>query len=136
MIRKIIKDVFIFRKAEPAERADLQTAVDLADTLRANSDICVGMAANMIGINKRIIAFYAGPMIMVILNPRIISRSFESYEAEESCLSLDGVRKALRYREIEVEFYDLSFRKHRQSFSGFTAQIIQHEIDHCDGKVI
>lgn len=136
MIRKIIKDVFIFRKAEPAERSDLQTAVDLADTLRANSDICVGMAANMIGINKRIIAFYAGPMIMVMLNPRIISRSFESYEAEESCLSLDGVRKALRYREIEVEFYDLSFRKHRQSFSGFTAQIIQHEIDHCDGKVI
>ena len=136
MIRKIIKDVFIFRKAETAERSDLQTAVDLADTLRANSDICVGMAANMIGINKRIIAFYAGPMIMVMLNPRIISRSFESYEAEESCLSLDGVRKALRYREIEVEFYDLSFRKHRQSFSGFTAQIIQHEIDHCDGKVI
>lgn len=136
MIRKIIKDVLIFRKAEPADKADLQTAVDLADTLRANSDICVGMAANMIGINKRIIAFYVGPMVMVMMNPRIISRSSETYEAEESCLSLDGVRKALRYREIEVEFCDQSFKRHRQRFSGFTAQVIQHEIDHCDGKVI
>ena len=136
MIRKIIRDVLIFRKAEPADKSDIQTAIYLKDTLMANSDICVGMAANMIGINKRIIAFYAGPMVMVMMNPRITCRSAESYEAEESCLSLDGVRKALRSREIEVEFYDLSFRKHRQSFSGFTAQIIQHEIDHCDGKVI
>lgn len=126
----------IFRKAEPAGKTDIQTAIDLADTLRANSEICVGMAANMIGINKRIIAFFAGPMVITMMNPKIIKKSKDMYEAEEACLSLDGTRKAMRYQEIEVEFYDLLFNKHKQSFSGFTAQIIQHEIDHCDGKVI
>lgn len=136
MVKKIIKDIMIFRKAEPAGKTDIQTAIDLADTLRANSKICVGMAANMIGINKRIIAFFAGPMVITMMNPKIIKKSKDMYEAEEACLSLDGTRKAMRYQEIEVEFYDLSFNKHKQSFSGFTAQIIQHEIDHCDGKVI
>lgn len=136
MVKKIIKDIMIFRKAEPAGKTDIQTAIDLADTLRANSDICVGMAANMIGINKRIIAFFAGPMVITMMNPKIIKKSKDMYEAEEACLSLDGTRKAMRYQEIEVEFYDLLFNKHKQSFSGFTAQIIQHEIDHCDGKVI
>lgn len=136
MVKKIIKDIMIFRKAEPAGKTDIQTAIDLADTLRANSDICVGMAANMISVNKRIIAFLAGPMVITMMNPKIIKKSKDMYEAEEACLSLDGTRKAMRYQEIEVEFYDLSFNKHKQSFSGFTAQIIQHEIDHCDGKVI
>lgn len=136
MVKKIIKDIMIFRKAEPAGKTDIQTAIDLADTLRANSEICVGMAANMIGVNKRIIAFLAGPMVITMMNPKIIKKSKDMYEAEEACLSLDGTRKAMRYQEIEVEFYDLSFNKHKQSFSGFTAQIIQHEIDHCDGKVI
>lgn len=136
MVKKIIKDIMIFRKAEPAGKTDIQTAIDLADTLRANSEICVGMAANMIGINKRIIAFLAGPMVITMMNPKIIKKSKDMYEAEEACLSLDGTRKAMRYQEIEVEFYDPSFNKHKQSFSGFTAQIIQHEIDHCDGKVI
>ena len=93
----------------------------------ANSDICVGMAANMIGVNKSIIAFYMGPLVMIMMNPKIINKSSEVYEAEESCLSLDGARKTLRYQEIEVEFYDLSFKIHKQKFSGFTAQIIQHE---------
>ena len=136
MIKKIIKDILIFRKAEPATRSDLRTAVDLADTLRANRDICVGMAANMIGVQKRIIAFAAGPAVITMINPVIVKRSGGSYEAEEGCLSLDGTRKAVRYNEIEVEFCDLSFAKHRQTYSGFIAQIIQHEIDHCDGKVI
>lgn len=136
MVKKIIKDIMIFRKAEPAGKTDIQTAIDLADTLRANSEICVGMAANMIGVNKRIIAFLAGPMVITMMNPKIIKKSKDMYEAEEACLSLDGTRKAMRYQEIEVEFYDLLFNKHKQSFSGFTAQIIQHEIDHCDGKVI
>lgn len=136
MIKKIIKDILIFKKAEPADKSDIQTAIDLKDTLMANSDICVGMAANMIGVNKRIIAFYMGPLVMTMMNPKIINKSSEVYEAEESCLSLDGTRKTLRYQKIEVEFYDLSFKIHKQKFSGFTAQIIQHEIDHCDGRVI
>ena len=136
MVKKIIKDILIFRKAEPAAKADLQTAIDLADTLRANRDICVGMAANMIGVNKRIIAFAVGPAIVTMLNPKIIKRSGGGYEAEEGCLSLPGMRKTKRYNEITVEYEDMSFKKCRQSYSGFIAQIIQHEIDHCDGKVI
>ena len=136
MVKKIIKDILIFRKAEPAEKGDLQTAVDLADTLRANRDICVGMAANMIGVNKRIIAFLVGPMVVTMLNPKITKKAKGSYEAEEGCLSLSGTRKTVRYNEIEVEFCDLSFNKRKQTYSVFIAQIIQHEIDHCDGKVI
>lgn len=136
MIKKIIKDVLIFRKAETATKSDLQTAVDLADTLHANRDICVGMAANMIGVNKRIISFSVGPTIVTMLNPIITKRFGGSYETEEGCLSLPGTRKTVRYNEITVEYEDMSFIKHRQSYSGFIAQIIQHEIDHCDGKVI
>lgn len=136
MIKNIIKDILIFRKAEPATKADLYVATDLADTLRANREICVGMAANMIGVNKRIIAFAVGPMVVTMINPKIIKRSGGSYETEEGCLSLPGTRKTTRHNEIEVEFYDMSFTKHKQTYSGFTAQIIQHEIDHCDGKVI
>ena len=136
MVKQIIKDVLIFKKAELATKADLQVAVDLMDTLRANTDICVGMAANMIGINKRIIVFSVGPMIIPMINPVIVKKSPEIYEAEESCLSLDGTRKTTRHEKIEVEYLDMNFKKQRQFFNGFPAQIIQHEIDHCDGIVI
>ena len=136
MVKKIIKDILIFRKAETATKEDLQVAVDLSDTLMANEEICVGMAANMIGVNKRIIVFSAGDMIMTMLNPVIVKRSKETYEAEEACLSLPGTRKAIRHFEITVEYQDMNFKKQRQTYNGFTAQIIQHEIDHCDGIVI
>ncbi len=136
MVKPIIKGISIFRKAALATRDDIQIATDLADTLRANSDKCVGMAANMIGINKRIIAIAAGPFVMTMINPVIIKKSKETYEAEESCLSLDGFRTTVRHEEIEVEYYDNNFKKYHQTFSGYSAQIIQHEIDHCDGVVI
>lgn len=136
MVKKIIKDIFIFKKAELASEDDIQVAIDLADTLRANADICVGMAANMIGVNKRIIVFSVGPMIMTMINPVIIKKSKETYEADEGCLSLDGTRKVNRCQEIEVEYFDIKFKKHRQSYNGYVAQIIQHEIDHCDGIMI
>jgi len=122
-------------KSEPATRADRQTALDLLDTLRANLDGCVGMAANMIGVRKRIIAVHTGFGEMAMLNPKITKKSGR-YEAEEGCLSLAGVRKAVRYEHLEVEYLDIAMKKQRRSFSGFTAQIIQHEIDHCDGILI
>ena len=136
MVKQIIKDVFIFKKAELATKEDLQTAIDLQDTLRANADICVGMAANMIGINKRIIAFSVGPMIITMINPVNTKKSKDTYETEEGCLSLPGTRKATRYSEIEVEYLDMNFKKCKQKYTGFSAQIIQHEIDHCDGIII
>lgn len=136
MIKPIIKDIFIFKRAEPATRDDLQIATDLADTLRANSDRCVGMSASMIGENKRIIAFAAGPFVMTMINPRIVKKSKQTYTAEEGCLSLDGERTALRHAEIEVEFYDMDFKKQRCKYTGFAAQVIQHEVNHCDGIVI
>ena len=136
MVKQIIKDVLIFKKAEPATKSDLQVAIDLIDTLRANADICVGMAANMIGVNKRIIVFSIGPVIIPMINPVITKKSKETYQAEESCLSLSGTRKTIRHQQIEVEYLDMNFKKQKQSYSGFPAQIIQHEIDHCDGIVI
>ena len=136
MVKQIIKDVFIFKKAELATKDDLQTAIDLQDTLRANADICVGMAANMIGVNKRIIAFSVGPIIITMINPIITKKSKDTYETEEGCLSLPGTRKATRYSEIEVEYLDMNFKKCKQKYTGFPAQIIQHEIDHCDGIII
>ena len=136
MVKQIIKDVFIFKKAELATKEDLQTAIDLQDTLRANADICVGMAANMIGVNKRIIAFSVGPIIITMINPVITKKSKDTYETEEGCLSLPGTRKATRHNEIEVEYLDMNFKKCKQKYTGFPAQIIQHEIDHCDGIII
>ena len=136
MVKQIVKDILIFKKAEAATKEDLQTAIDLADTLRANEEICVGMAANMIGVNKRIIAFSVGPLIITMINPYITRKSNETYEADEGCLSLSGTRKTTRYQEIEVEYLDMNFNKQKQVFTGFPAQIIQHEIDHCDGIVI
>lgn len=136
MVRSIIKDVFIFRKAEVATKADLPIAQDLIDTLNANRDICVGMAANMIGFNKRIICFMSPFGASVLINPRIIAKSKEYYETEEGCLSLIGVRKTKRFEKITVEYLDMAFKSHKAEFTGYTAQIIQHEIDHCEGVLI
>ena len=136
MNRPIVHDpLFLALKSEPASEADRQVIVDLLDTLRANLDRCVGMAANMIGVRKRIIVFCSGPMQMIMVNPRITSKAGE-YEAEEGCLSLAGVRKAKRYQRITVSYQDQAFRQRTGTFEGFTAQIIQHEIDHCDGILI
>ncbi len=138
MVRNITRDVlFLKRKSVPAKncKEDLATANDLLETLAANRERCVGMAANMIGENKNIIAVTVGFFNIVMFNPKIISKSGE-YETEEGCLSLDGVRKTKRYEEIEVEYLDISFKKQRKKYSGFTAQIIQHEIDHLSGIII
>ena len=136
MVRAIMKDVlFLKKKAVPATKDDMPVVQDLLDTLKANETGCVGMAANMIGVNKRIIAVNMGFINVAMLNPVIVKKS-GAYETEEGCLSLDGVRKTTRYENIEVEFQDISFHKQRQKYSGWTAQIIQHEIDHCHGIVI
>ena len=136
MIRPICKDIIILsQKSLPAAQADLPVVNDLLDTLKANADRCVGMAANMIGVSKRIIVFGVGPVNIPMINP-VITRRTGAYETEEGCLSLEGVRKAARYQSIEVEFLDRNFKKQRQTFTGFPAQVIQHEIDHCDGILI
>ena len=136
MVREIVRDpMFLSQKSAPATREDLPAAQDLLDTLRANSERCVGLAANMIGVTKRIIAVSVGPVSRAMLNPRIVSKA-EPYAAEEGCLSLEGTRPATRYRSIEVEYRDSAFILRRQRFSGFAAQIIQHELDHCDGILI
>ena len=136
MIRPIMHDpFFLAQKSEPATEADRQVIIDLLETLRANLDRCVGMAANMIGEKKRIIVFCNGPMQMIMLNPQITAKSGE-YETEEGCLSLAGTRKTKRYRKITVAYQDQTFRNKTASFEGFTAQIIQHEIDHCNGILI
>ena len=137
MVRPIVKDIFTLnRKSFPAGREDLDTARDLLDTLCAHLDGCVGMAANMIGVNKRIIAVSLNGFPIVMINPVIVKKSAETYEAEEGCLSLSGTRKALRYQSVEVEFLDMAFQPHRQTYTGLTAQIIQHEMDHCEGILI
>lgn len=138
MVRNIVRDIlFLKRKSVPAKncKEDLQTANDLLETLSANRERCVGMAANMIGENKNIIAVTVGFFNIVMFNPKIVSKSGE-YETEEGCLSLDGVRKTKRFEEIEVEYLDMSFKKQHKKYSGFTAQIIQHEIDHLNGIII
>ena len=121
--------------SEPATKADIQVGKDLQDTLRANRERCVGMAANMIGVKKNIIIVNMGFIDVVMFNPAIVSKH-DMYETEEGCLSLDGVRKTTRYQEIEVEYYDFNWKKQRQKLSGWTAQICQHEIDHLSGKII
>ena len=136
MIRPIIRDVFFLgQKADPATKQDLSVGQDLQDTLKANQDRCVGMAANMIGVKKKIIIVNAGFMSIVMYNPVILHKD-TPYETEEGCLSLDGTRKTTRYQNIEVEYLDSSWKKHRQKYSGWTAQIIQHEIDHLSGIII
>jgi len=136
MIRPIIHDpLFLAQKSEPATESDRQIMIDLLDTLRANLDHCVGMAANMIGEKKRIIVFCQGLMLIGMFNPVILSKS-KVYETEEGCLSFAGVRKTKRYQKITIDYQDIHFRKQTGTFEGFEAQIIQHEIDHCDGILI
>lgn len=136
MVKQIVRDIFFLgQPSEPATQADLSVGRDLLDTLQANREACVGMAANMIGVKKNIIIVNMGLIDVVMFNPVIISRRGR-YETEEGCLSLEGVRKTTRYQEIEVEYYDSSWKKQRQKQSGWTAQIAQHEIDHLSGKII
>ena len=136
MVRAIMRDpLFLAQKSEDATRADLPLGRDLADTLKAHREACVGMAANMIGARKRVIIVNMGLFDVVMFNPVIVSKS-GPYEAEEGCLSLSGTRKTTRYHDIEVEYTDITWKKQKRGYSGWTAQIIQHEIDHCDGIVI
>ena len=131
-----MKDVlFLSQKSEPATKNDIAVVDDLIDTLRVNLEYCVGMAANMIGVKKRILVFSIGNIIVSMINPVILKKE-NSYETEESCLSLSGFRKITRYEKIEVEYFDRNFKKHKEIFTGFTAQIIQHEIDHFEGIII
>ena len=136
MIREICRDeTFLAQKAAPATADDLATAQDLLDTLTAHKDGCVGMAANMIGVNKRIIAFDNEGMYMVMFNPVIIRQS-GPYETQEGCLSLTGVRKTKRFQTVKVQWQNEKFQTRLKTFTGWTAEIIQHEIDHCEGIVI
>ena len=137
MVRPIMRDMmFLSRKSTPATKADLPVAQDLADTLRAHSHECVGMAANMIGVSKRIIVVAVGVANVVMINPVITAHSKEQYETEEGCLSLTGVRKTKRFESVTVEYCDMQMIKRKGTFTGFTAQIIQHELDHCNGIII
>ena len=136
MVRPIIHDpFFLAQKSEMATEADRQVAEDLLDTLRANLDRCVGMAANMIGVKKAIIVVAAGPIQFVMINP-VITKKKGVYQTEEGCLSLEGVRPCTRYQEIEVDYQDQNFQKQHGKYSGWIAQIIQHEMDHVQGIVI
>lgn len=136
MIKEIVKDTsFLSQKSELATKEDIQVVNDLIDTLRANLEHCVGMAANMIGIKKRILVFTIGDSIIPMINPTILKKEIP-YKTKESCLSLIGFRETLRYEKIEVEYFDINFKKHKQVFTGFTAQIIQHEVDHFEGIII
>lgn len=136
MIRPIVKDELLLRKpSEIATQHDLMVAKDLLDTFKAHADECAGMAANMIGIRKRIIIFDDGGKATIMLNPEIIG-TFGEYETREGCLSLEGQRMAVRYRRVRVRYQDLKMTERTKSYSGFTAQVVQHEIDHCDGIVI
>lgn len=136
MVREIMHDIiFLNQKSEPALPADKQVALDLLDTLKAHEEECVGMAANMIGVRKNIIAVNIGFANLAMFNPVILKKS-GAFETEEGCLSLSGVRKTTRYQDIEVEYQDLNFVKKRQKFTGWTAQIIQHECDHLNGILI
>lgn len=137
MIKELIHDpVLLARKSEVATKDDLQIAQDLLDTLTTHKDGCVGMAANMIGVCKRIIAFDNDGTYMVMLNPEIIKKS-GPYDTEEGCLSLlGGPRKCKRYQTVKVQWQTAEFQTRIKTFTGFPAQIIQHEVDHCDGVLI
>ena len=136
MVKQIVRDVFFLaQKSEPATKEDLQVGRDLMDTLRANRERCVGMAANMIGVRKNIIIVNMGMLDIVMFNPVILKKD-TPYQTEEGCLSLDGVRPTTRYENIEVEYYDFAWKKHCMKLSGWIAQICQHEIDHLSGRII
>ena len=137
MVRELVHDpIFLAQKSEPASKEDIQVARDLLDTLAAHRQTCVGMAANMIGVSKRVIAFDNEGTHMVMLNPEIVKGTGE-YETQESCLSLlGGPRKTKRYQKIKVQYQTVDFQIRLKTFTGWTAQIIQHEIDHCNGVLI
>ena len=136
MIREIVHDpLLLAQKSETAAEKDRRIITDLTDTLKANRDRCVGMAANMIGVRKRIIIVNIGFMNLVMYNPVLLKKD-TPYETEEGCLSLAGVRQAKRWQEITVSYQDESFRPHTNTFRGYPAQIIQHECDHCEGILI
>lgn len=136
MVQPIVHDTFFLRqKSEPATKADKQIITDLTDTLLAHADHCSGLAANMIGVKKRIIVYANGESPGIMINPVIVGKT-GPYETEEGCLSLEGTRKTTRYRTIEVEYLDKKFRKQKKLFHDWTAQIIQHEMDHCEGILI
>ena len=136
MIKPIVKDIlFLGQKSEDATKNDIVVIDDLIDTLSANLENCVGLAGNMIGVKKRILVFTVGNLIVPMINPVILKKE-KLYETEESCLSLIGFRKTKRYEMIEVEYLDRNFKKQKQVFTGFTAQIIQHEMDHFEGIII
>lgn len=136
MIREIMKDpLFLAQKAEPATKSDLHTAQDLLETLQAHQEECVGMAANMIGVKKSIIVFDNEGTYMTMFNPKIVKKS-EPFETEEGCLSLPGTRKTKRWKSIKVQYENEQFQQRLKTFHGWTAQIIQHELDHCAGILI
>ena len=136
MVKPIMRDLFFLRqKAEKATKGDFPVAIDLLDTLKAHEDGCVGMAANMIGIKKRVIIVNIGLVDVVMFNP-VMLRKDTPYETEEGCLSLTGVRKTTRYENIEVEYYDMDWKKQKMKLSGWPAQICQHEMDHLEGILI
>ncbi|MDD5936546.1 MAG: peptide deformylase [Clostridiales bacterium] len=136
MVKEIVKDIiFLSQKSQPATIADKQIVQDLLDTLQANIEECVGLAANMIGESKRIIVVNIGVVNIPMINP-IITKKSNPYQTAEGCLSLEGMRRTTRYDMIEVEYLDEKFKKKKQIFTKGTAQVIQHEIDHCDGIVI
>lgn len=137
MIKELIHDpIFLAGRSEIATKDDLQTAYDLLDTLKFHSERCVGMAANMIGVKKRVIAFSDASSYVVMLNPEIVKKE-GAYDTEESCLSLlGGPRACRRYRSIKVRYQTTDMKTRVKNYDGWTAQIIQHEIDHCDGVLI
>ncbi len=136
MVRKIIRNpMYLQQKSEPATEDDNQVVQDLIDTLNANLERCVGMAANMIGERKQIIVVAVGPIIIPMINP-VITKKSGKYETEEGCLSLDGMRRCTRYKEIEVDYLDQNFHKQHGKYCDFIAQVIQHEIQHFSGQLI
>ncbi|MHC1748200.1 MAG: peptide deformylase [Cellulosilyticaceae bacterium] len=137
MIREIVKDnERLVQKAVAATKEELYIIDDMIDTAKANEDICVGLAANQIGEHARIIVVKMGKQFIPLVNPQIISHSKLTYEAEEACLSHEGTKKTTRYSSIEVAYQDRNFNKKKQKFNGFVAQVIQHEMDHCEGILI
>lgn len=136
MVKEIMRDQrFLAQKSSPATEKDKKVAQDLLDTLAAHRSECVGMAANMIGIRKNIIAVTVGFFNIAMINPKIVAKDGE-FRTEEGCLSLTGMRPCVRYKDIEVEYLDMDFKPQHKKYSGWTAQIIQHEIDHCNGIII
>ena len=136
MVKPIVKDIFFLgHKSTAATKADMQVAIDLQDTLRANRERCVGLAANMIGVKKNVIIVNMGFIDVVMFNPVIVKKD-TPYQTEEGCLSLEGVRPTTRYENIEVEYMDMQWKKQRVKLNGWTAQICQHECDHLEGIII